>query len=99
MDEDAATFLLSLAHELDDLVETALNVFPNVVLQVQREVLDTLINMIVGGVIRCAVYDVSYAICFKLSKVLGHLVTSEVDEIVEDGRTNTVEHGVFILLP
>lgn len=99
MDEDTASFLLGLAAELDHLIETALDIFSNVVLQVQREVLDALVDVIVGRVVRCAVNYMGYAICFELVKVLGHFVTTEIKEIIEDGRTNTVEHGVFILLP
>jgi hypothetical protein len=62
VDINSSIFGFGLLHEIDDLIETALDVFSHVIFQMKRAVLHTFVDMIVGTIICGAVDDVSDAV-------------------------------------
>ena len=62
MDINSSIFGLGLLHEIDDLIEAALDVFSHVIFQMKRAVLHAFVDMVVGAVICGAVDNVSDAV-------------------------------------
>ena len=82
MDIDPASLLSGLLHELDGLIEAAFNVFSHVIFKMEGEVLDALVNVVVGAVVCSTIYDVGDLVFLELLVVSRYDIASEVEEII-----------------
>lgn len=82
MDVDPSSFLPGLLHELNGLVEAALNIFSYMILEMEGEVLDSFVNMVVSTVVCSAIYHVADLVFLELLVVPGHDITSKIEEVI-----------------
>jgi protein involved in temperature-dependent protein secretion len=68
------------------------------VFQMVRQILDSLIQMIISRVISGTINNMCDSILLQLLKVSGDIVRAQIQKIVEDWRADFVEKGVLILL-
>jgi protein involved in temperature-dependent protein secretion len=68
------------------------------IFQMVRQILDSLIQMIISRVISSTINNMCDSILLQLLKVSGDIVRAQVQKIIEDWRANFVEKGVLILL-
>jgi len=64
MDKYSATILFSFFHEINNFIETTFNIFSDMIFQVKREVFNTLVDVIIGGVVSCTIDYMCHAILF-----------------------------------
>lgn len=67
---------------MDHIIEAAFDVFSNVVFQVERQVLESLVNVVVSAVVCGTIYYMSYSILFEQVVVLGNNVAAQVQEVI-----------------
>jgi len=82
MDVDPASFLSGLLHELNSLIEAALNIFSHMVFEMEGEVLYSLFNMVVSTVVCSTIYHVGDLVFLELLVVPGYDITSKIEEII-----------------
>ena len=79
---NSSTFFLGFLHELNHIIEAAFDVFSHVVFQVQRQVLESLVNVVVSAVVCSTIHDMSNTILFEQVVVLGNNVAAQVQEVI-----------------
>lgn len=82
MNINSSILFLCILHKFDDFIEAAFDVFSDVVLQMERQVLDAVLLVVVVTVVSCTVYHMSDAVFFKLLVIFGHDVGSKVKELI-----------------
>jgi hypothetical protein len=95
--EDAAVLLASIFHEFDGLVEHGRNLLSNVIFQVVSFVDHSIIFEIVLRIVTSAVDHMRDAIFFEEGLILSHLITSQIQESIDNLRAHTPINQVFIL--
>ena len=96
VDVNSSSFLFCLLHEFDNFIETAFNILPYVILQVERQIFDSLVNMVVSWVISSTVDDVCDSVFLKLWMIFCNLVTTQIEEIIENAWAYTIKHCILI---
>lgn len=87
----------AIDHELDCVVETASNVFSNMILQMVALVDHTLILMVVFTVISRAVYHMRDANVLEYFCIFSNEITAKVEVVVDDFRAYTLIELVLVL--
>ena len=83
MNEHSTILLLGLHHEVDGFIESALNVLADMILQVPRQILNSIVDVIVITVVSCAVDDVSNTVLSELFQISSNDVTTKIQEVIE----------------
>ena len=82
MDVDPSSLLSGLVHELNSLVEATLNIFSDMIFEMEGEVLYSFVNMVVSTVVCSTIYHVGDLVFLEFLVVPGHDVASKVEEII-----------------
>jgi len=95
---NSSSLLFGFSHEIDYLVEAALNVFSNMIFQMERQILDSFFYVIIVTVVCSTIDDMSDAIFSQFLEIFGYDVTSKIQKIIDDHRTLTIIHGIDVLI-
>ena len=87
----------AIGHELDRVVEAASNVLARVILQVVALVDHALVFMVVLAVVGSAVNHVRDANVFEDFRVFGDEIATQVQEVIDDLRADSLVKLVFVL--
>ena len=98
MNVNSSTLLFGFSHEIDYLVEAALNVFSNMIFQMERQILDSFFYVIIVTVVCSTIDDMSDAIFSQFLEIFGYDVTSKIQKIIDDHGTLTIIHGIDVLI-
>ena len=92
-----ASLAAAIIKELDRVVEAARNVLARVVLQVVALVDHALVFMVVFAVVGGAVNHVRDANVFEDFRVFGDEITTQIQEVIDDLRADSLVKLVFVL--
>lgn len=98
MNEHSSVGLFGLLHEINYIIKTALDVFPDVIFEMERQILDVLVSVVIRAVVCCTVHHVRDLVLLQQVVVSGNHVAAQVEETVQNFRTDAIENGLFVLV-